>query len=83
MAPHYGQTIKTTILLEKELLYDIDQHNPFPTRREFLEHSCRAYLNELKRKIIDEKLANACSESSAEDVSINEEWEAITLEGWK
>lgn len=83
MAPRYGQTIKTTISLEKDLLDDIDRHNPFPTRRDFLEHSCRGYLKELKRKIIDEKLANACTESSSEDASVNEEWEAITLEGWK
>jgi hypothetical protein len=37
----------------------------------------------LRRRVIDDKLAKACTEAEAEDLSVNEEWETITLEGWK
>jgi len=86
MEPHYGAKspkVKTTVLFEKRLLQEIDELNPFKTRKDFLDQACKIYIKELKRKVIDEKLAKACSEAEAEDLSVNEEWETITLEGWK
>ncbi len=74
---------KTTVLLEKELLREIDEFNPFRTRKEFLDQACKAYIKELRRKLIDEKLAKACSEASDEDSAENEKWEAATMEVWK
>ena len=75
--------VKTTVLFEKNLLEEIDQFNPFQTRKEFLDQACKMYLKELKRRLIDEQLAKACSEASYEDTSVNEEWEPFTLESWK
>ncbi len=79
----YSSKVKTTIQLEKSLLEDIDRCNPFSTRREFLDQACKAYLQELKRRQINDKLEAACAEAAAEDTAVNEEWEQITLEAWK
>jgi hypothetical protein len=75
--------IKTTILFEKGLLEEIDKFNPFQTRKAFLGEACKRYLNQLRQKTIDDKLAKACAEAEAEDRSVNKEWEPITLEDWK
>ncbi len=86
MEPHYcvrSPKVKTTVLFEKSLLEEIDEFNPFKTRKDFLDQACKIYLKELRRRVIDEKLAKACSEAEAEDLSVNEEWETIALEGWK
>ena len=86
MEPRYSTgspKVKTTVLFEKSLLEEIDEFNPFKTRKDFLDQACKIYLKELRRSVIDEKLAKACSESEAEDRSVNEEWEPIALEGWK
>ena len=86
METHYGARspkVKTTVLFEKSLLEEIDEFNPFKTRKDFLDQACKIYLKELRRRVIDEKLAKACSEAEAEDRSVNEEWETIALEGWK
>jgi len=86
MEPRYSTgspKVKTTVLFEKSLLEEIDEFNPFKTRKDFLDQACKIYLKELRRRVIDEKLAKACSEAEAEDRSVNEEWESVTLEGWK
>jgi len=75
--------IKTTVLLEKGLLEEIDRLNPFSTRKDFLNQACKAYLKQLRRRVIDEELAKACAESEAEDRFISEEWEPVVLEGWR
>ncbi|MCP4577429.1 MAG: hypothetical protein GY846_14230 [Deltaproteobacteria bacterium] len=84
MEPHHNMRsskIKTTVLFEKSLLEEIDEFNPFKTRKDFLDQACKIYLKELRRIAIDEKLAKACSEAESEDNAVNEEWESITLEG--
>jgi metal-responsive CopG/Arc/MetJ family transcriptional regulator len=86
MEPHHSTRspkVKTTVLFEKSLLEEIDEFNPFRTRKDFLDQACKIYLEELRRRVIDEKLAKACSEAEAEDRYANEEWEPIALEGWK
>ena len=86
MEPHYSARsfkVKTTVLFEKSLLEEIDKFNPFKTRKAFLDQACKIYIKELKRRAIDEKLAKACSDAEAEDLSVNEEWETIALEDWK
>ena len=86
MEPHHStrnSKVKTTVLFDKGLLEEIDEFNPFKTRKDFLDQACKIYLKELRRRIIDEKLAKACSEAEAEDRSVNEEWESIALEVWK
>ena len=79
----YSSKVKTTVLLDKTLLEDIDRFNPFSTRKIFLDQACKAYLRELKRKQINDKLGAACAEAAAEDAAVNEEWEQITLETWE
>jgi len=83
MSPQIRQTVKTTVILEKNLLEEIDRHNPFPTRKEFLDRACKDYLQNLRRRLIDDELAVACSEAAHEDSAIDEEWEPVTLETWK
>ena len=75
--------VKTTILFEKKLLEEIDHFNPFRTRKEFLDNACKNYLKEIRKQIIDRKLAEACSEAADEDGTVNEEWEPVSLEGWR
>jgi hypothetical protein len=77
------RTVKTTVLFEKSLIEEIDKLNPFHTRKDFLGEACKSYLNQLKRKDIDEQLAKACSEAEDDDSAVNEEWETITLENWR
>jgi len=79
----HRRKIKTTVLFEKALLDEIDQYNPFATRKDFLDQACKAYLHELRRKFISDQLATACAEAADEDSAVNEEWETITLEAWK
>ena len=86
MESHYHVNdlkVKTTVLLEKSLLEEIDRLNPFNTRKDFLNQACKAYLKQLRRRAIDEELAKACAESEAEDRSVNEEWEPVVLESWR
>ena len=83
MKAKHRQIVKTSIILEKHLIEEIDEYNPFTTRKEFLDQACRGYLLELKRRLIDEKLADACSKAKLEDQSVDDEWEEITLESWK
>ena len=83
MAHYQTNAVKTTILFERDLLEEIDRFNPFPTRKAFMEQACRSYMRELKRHQIDKELETACAEAAEEDKSLNEEWEAATLEGWK
>lgn len=82
MESHYEMSdlkVKTTVLLEKRLLDEIDELNPFNTRKDFLNQACKAYLKQLRRRSIDEQLARACADSEAEDLSINEEWDPLVL----
>ena len=78
----FSSTVKTTVLFEKKLLEAIDQYNPFPTRKEFLDKACRAFIRELRRAVIDRELAAACAESASEDMLVNEDWEEASLENW-
>lgn len=77
------ETVKTTTPIHKMLLDEIDQVNPFKTRREFFEEACRHYLKALKRKIIYQQLEEACRESADDDSMENTHWEETTLESWK
>ena len=77
------EMVKTTTPIHKVLLEEIDQINPFRTRREFFEEACRHYLLTLKKKLIDQQLEAACRESADEDIRENTEWEGTTLENWK
>jgi metal-responsive CopG/Arc/MetJ family transcriptional regulator len=77
------EKIRTSFLLNKDLVEEIDRMNPFATRKEFLDRACKAYLLELKRKKIDEELAAACAQAAEEDAEVQEAWEPATLETWK
>ena len=77
------EMVKTTTPIHKMLLDEIDQVNPFRTRREFFEEACRYYLQALKRKLVYQQLEEACRESADEDILENSDWERTTLEGWK
>ena len=77
------EIVKTTTPIHKMLLDEIDQVNPFRTRREFFEEACRHYLQELKRKLAYQQLEEACRESADEDILENADWEQTTLGDWK
>ncbi|MEW6668206.1 MAG: type II toxin-antitoxin system VapB family antitoxin [Thermodesulfobacteriota bacterium] len=83
MTTRENKTLKTTIILDKDLLGEVDRYNPFSTRKAFIDEACKTYIAELKRKQIDQQLEAACAEAASEDMEANDEWEAITLEGWK
>jgi hypothetical protein len=83
METHPNPTVKTTIILDKNLLEEIDHYNPFPTRKDFLNEACKTYLQQLRKKLIDEELAQACADAADEDAIVDEEWESINLESWK
>jgi metal-responsive CopG/Arc/MetJ family transcriptional regulator len=77
------EKIRTTVIMDRSLVEEIDRLNPFSTRKEFLDRACKSYIMGLKRQKIDEQLSTACSQAAIEDSEVNEEWEAITLENWK
>ena len=77
------EIVKTTTPIQKMLLDEIDQVNPFRTRREFFEEACRYYLRALKRKLVDQQLEEACRDSADEDILENADWEGAALEDWK
>lgn len=83
MKHHNRSIVKTSVFFDRSLLEEVDRYNPFQTRKDFLDHACRVYLQQLRRKEIDEHLAAACSEAEKEDTALNKEWEAITLEKWE
>ena len=83
MSPINPEIVKTTTPIQKILLDEIDQVNPFRTRREFFEKACRQYLQTLKREKAYKQLEEACRDSAGEDVLENNEWERTTLEAWK
>ena len=74
--------VKTTVILEQSLIEEIDGSNPFSTRTEFLARASREYLEKLKRRVVDQQLAEACAEAAEEDRLENDEWESVTLETW-
>ena len=80
---HNHEMIKTTTVFHKSLVEEIEQSNPFKTRREFFEVACRRYLHELKKEWAYQQLEKACLESAAEDILVNSQWEGSTLENWK
>ena len=83
MISRNNEMVKTTTPIHKMLLEEIDQVNPFKTRREFFEEACRHYIETLKRKLVYQQLEEACRESAEEDLLENADWEKTTLEGWK
>ncbi len=82
MKYHSRTAVKTTVILDQSLIEEIDRINPFPTRKEFLARASKEYLEKLKRKAVDERLATACAEAADEDRQVNLEWEGVTLETW-
>jgi hypothetical protein len=74
--------VKTTVILDQSLIEEIDGSNPFSTRTEFLACASREYLEKLKRRVVDQRLAEACAEAAEEDRLENDEWESVTLETW-
>lgn len=77
------ETVKITTPIHKPLLDEIDQVNPFKTRREFFEEACRHYLQARKRKMVYQQLEEACRESANEDLLENADWDQVSLENWK
>jgi hypothetical protein len=83
MAPQKQKTVKTTTPIHKLLLDEIDQLNPFNTRREFFEEASRRYLKKLKREIVYKQLEEACREAAEEDLQENADWDQASLETWQ
>ena len=77
------EMVKTTTPIHKMLLDEIDQVNPFRTRREFFEEACRHYLQAIKRKLVYQQLEEACRESANEDLRENADWDQVVLDDWK
>ena len=77
------EMVKTTTPIHKMLLDEIDQVNPFRTRREFFEEACRHYLQAIKRKLVYQQLEEACRESANEDLLENADWDQVVLDDWK
>jgi len=82
MIPQKQKTVKTTTPIHKLLLDEIDQLNPFNTRREFFEEACRQYLKSIKREKVYQQLEKACRDAAEEDLQENADWEQISLETW-
>jgi len=53
MEPRYSTgspKVKTTVLFEKSLLEEIDEFNPFKTRKDFLDQACKNLSERVKAK---------------------------------
>ncbi|GAG64889.1 unnamed protein product [marine sediment metagenome] len=54
-----------------------------PNKSHFIAEALKEKLERIKREKLDRRLIEGYKSTKEEDKKINEEWEKITLEGWK
>jgi len=54
-----------------------------PNKSSFISEAIKEKIDRIKKERLDELLIEGYKATSKEDKEINDEWEDITLEGWK
>lgn len=71
---------RLNITLPQDLTEEIKD---LPNKSRFIAVALKEKLERIKKEELDRKLIEGYKATKEEDKKINEEWEKITLEGWK
>jgi len=71
---------RLNITLPEDIACEIENVS---NKSRFIAQALREKLERIKRKKLERLLTEGYKAASQEDKEINEEWERITLEGWK
>lgn len=61
----------------------IEKMKNLPNKSHFIAEALKEKLERIKKEELDRKLIEGYKATRKEDKKINEDWEKITLEGWK
>jgi len=71
---------RLNITLPEEIVHEIKS---FPNRSRFITEALKEKIERIKKEKIDKLLIEGYKRTKEEDKRIDEEWEKVTLEGWK
>jgi len=71
---------RLNITLPEDLIEEIKD---LSNKSRFIADALKEKLERIKREELDRRLIEGYRATKEEDKKINEEWEKITLEGWK
>jgi len=71
---------RLNITLPEDISCEIED---IPNKSRFIAEALREKLERIKKEKLERLLIEGYKAASQEDKEINEEWERITLEGWK
>ncbi len=71
---------RLNITLPEDVASEIEN---FPNKSRFIAQAIKEKLERIKKEKLERLLTEGYKATSREDKEINEEWEKITLEGWK
>lgn len=71
---------RLNITIPKKIYQEIKE---IPNKSSFISEAIIEKIDKIKKEKLDKLLIEGYQATSKEDKEINEEWENITLEGWK
>lgn len=71
---------RLNITLPEDLIKNMKN---LPNKSHFIAEALKEKLERIKKEELDRKLIEGYKATRKEDKKINEDWEKITLEGWK
>jgi metal-responsive CopG/Arc/MetJ family transcriptional regulator len=71
---------RLNITLPEDIACEIED---VPNKSRFIAEALKEKLERIKKEKLERLLIEGYKATSREDKEINEEWEKITLEGWK
>jgi len=71
---------RLNITLPEEIVQEIKS---FPNKSRFITEALREKIERIRKEKIDKLLIEGYKATKEEDKRIDEEWEKVTLEGWK
>jgi len=71
---------RLNITLPEEIVHEIKS---FPNKSRFIAEALKEKIERIKKEKIDKLLTEGYKATKEEDKRIDEEWEKVTLEGWK
>ena len=71
---------RLNITLPEEIVHEIKN---FPNKSRFITEALKEKIERIKKEKIDKLLIEGYKATKEEDKKIDEEWEKVTLEGWK
>ena len=71
---------RLNITLPEEVVHEIKN---FPNKSRFITEALKEKIERIKKEKIDKLSIEGYKATKEEDKRIDEEWEKVTLEGWK